>query len=67
MKDDKFTLNINVSKENDSTLLDKLELYFNIINHIFIGFVSIYMTIFCYQRGYSSRSLHVWLCTIGVS
>lgn len=47
------------------------EIYFNILNHIFIGAVSIHVTWYCFQmisldRYYIEYNLHVWLSTIGV-
>lgn len=39
---------------------------FNILNHILIAFVSIYMTYIAYSNGNVAISWHVFLCTIGV-
>lgn len=40
---------------------------FNTINHILIGFITIYLTFICSQTSMNARSWHVLLCTIGVS
>lgn len=44
-----------------------LENGFNTINHILIGFITIYLTFICSQTSMNARSWHVLLCTIGVS
>lgn len=46
---------------------DLLENGFNTINHILIGFITIYLTFICSQTNMSARSWHVLLCTFGVS
>lgn len=40
---------------------------FNTINHILIGFITIYLTFICSQTSMNARSWHVLLCTFGVS
>ncbi|CAD7086001.1 unnamed protein product [Hermetia illucens] len=52
--------------EPDSrSILEKLELLLNTLNHMLIGFVSIYMTWYGLSHNLSSVPLHAWLCTIG--
>lgn len=51
---------------NKKTVLEKIEIVLNFINHFFIGFISIYMTYLCINVGLKTTSLHAWLCTIGV-
>lgn len=47
---------------------EKTQVYLNTLNHMFIATVSIYMTWLCFQMGFErSRTLHVFLCTLGVS
>lgn len=53
--------------EPDSrNILEKFELILNTLNHMLIGFVSIYMTWYGLSHNLSSVPLHAWLCTIGV-
>lgn len=50
------------------TAWEKTQIYLNTLNHMFIATVSIYVTWLCFQMGFErSRTLHVWLCTLGVS
>lgn len=44
----------------------KSQFYFNLLNHIIIFIVAIYMSILCYGTGNRAISWHAWLCTIGV-
>lgn len=44
-----------------------IQLVFNVINHILILIVSIYMAYVAYSNGNLAISWHVFLCTIGVS
>lgn len=48
------------------TIWDKVQLYFNTINHVIIGIISIYMSFICYRAGGTLYNWHAWLCTIGV-
>lgn len=52
---------------SNATALEKCEAYFNTINHMIISTITIYITYFCWNLGPTSGSLHIWLCTIGVS
>lgn len=56
-----------VIKKKKITVLEKVEVYLNTLNHMFIATVSIYLTWLCYGLGYSYLTMHMWLCTIGVS
>lgn len=48
--------------------MDKLEHLANIVSHVCIGFVTIYMTYLCLGLGgLKKTALHAWLCTLGVS
>lgn len=44
----------------------KVQTYFNIVNHIMICIVAVYMSFLCYGTGNVPISWHAWLCTIGV-
>lgn len=44
-----------------------IQTYFNLLNHIMISTVAVYMTFLCYSIGNFPITWHVWLCTIGVS
>lgn len=44
----------------------KIQSYFNLLNHILIFVVAIYMSVLCYGTGNRAISWHAWLCTIGV-
>lgn len=47
---------------------EKTQIYLNTLNHMFIATVSIYITWLSFQMGFHrTRTLHVWLCTLGVS
>lgn len=50
-----------------TTAWQKLKAYLDLLNHIMIFAVTIYISYVCYGYGPSNSSLHVWLCTIGVS
>lgn len=43
-----------------------VQIYFNILNHMLIFSVAIYMTFLCVRAGNLPISWHAWLCTIGV-
>lgn len=45
----------------------KIQTYFNVLNHILVSIVAVYMTCLCYRAGNKPISWHAWLCTIGVS
>lgn len=51
----------------DLSLFDKLGIYSNVLNHILIGAVSLYVTWQCWHVGFTFYTWHVWLSTIGVS
>lgn len=54
--------------KNESLLWEKIESYLSILNHMIIGATTIYLSYVSYYIKKSrSRSLHVWLCLIGVS
>lgn len=44
----------------------KIQFVFNLLNHILIFVVAIYMSFLCYGTGNRPISWHAWLCTIGV-
>lgn len=48
-------------------ILQRLEYFFNVLNQICIGFVTIYMSWLCLRTGLAGTGLHAWLVTIGVS
>lgn len=50
-----------------TTAWQKLKAYLDLLNHVMIFVVTIYVSYVCYGYGPSNSSLHVWLCTIGVS
>lgn len=54
-------------KVSASSLWTKIQLYVNTINHVLIGFITIYMSIICYRAGGALFNWHAWLCMIGVS
>lgn len=62
---DKLTGLPDVGEEK--SMWDKVQVYFNTINHIIIGIISIYMSFICYRAGGTMYNWHAWLCTIGVS
>ncbi|XP_055300560.1 transmembrane reductase CYB561D2-like isoform X2 [Sitodiplosis mosellana] len=43
----------------------KIQTYFNVLNHCMISIVAVYMTFFCYNVGNRLITWHVWLCSIG--
>lgn len=45
----------------------RVQIYFNVLNHVLISSVAIYMSFLCYRAGNLPISWHSWLCTIGVS
>lgn len=45
----------------------RIEYFFNVLNQICIGFVTIYMSWLCLRMGLSGTALHAWLVTVGVS
>lgn len=45
----------------------KIQIYFNMINHVMIFIVAVYMTFLCYGTGNRFISWHAWLCCLGVS
>ena len=56
-----------VAKPSKKTFWEKVEITLNAINHMFIASISIYMTFLCLGLGYRPITLHIFLCTIGVS
>lgn len=60
----KSTQTLNMST---SITWQSIQITFNVVNHILIAFVSLYMTYIAYSNGNSAISWHVFLCTIGVS
>lgn len=44
-----------------------IQIAFNMINHILISIVAMYMTYIAYSNGNVAISWHVFLCTTGVS
>lgn len=44
-----------------------IQTYLNVLNHVMIGAVTVYMTFFCYSVGNRLITWHVWLCSTGVS
>lgn len=55
--------------EKDPTLSawQVIQTYFNLLNHVMISIVAVYMTFLCYGVGNYLITWHVWLCTLGVS
>lgn len=49
-----------------TTLWQKCQAYLDLINHMLIFAVCIYITFMCWYIGPTARSWHTWLCTIGV-
>lgn len=49
------------------TALSMVETYFNTINHMFIGTVTIYITWLCVGMEWNAMTWHILLCTFGVS
>lgn len=69
-------MNGKKSTDLESRLIEKvptrsawqvIQTYFNMLNHVMISIVSVYMTYICYGAGNQIITWHVWLCTIGVS
>lgn len=47
--------------------INKIQTYFNVINHIIVSIVAVYMSFLCYNAGNQPISWHAWLCALGVS
>lgn len=47
--------------------MEKLENLANVVAHVCIGFVTIYMSYLCLGLGLKKTALHAWLCTLGVN
>lgn len=45
----------------------KVQICLNVLNHITVIAVVVYMTYVCYNAEYQPITKHTWLCTIGVS
>lgn len=45
----------------------RVEFVINMVNHILIGFITIYLSWMCIRLNLKKTALHAWLCTIGVS
>ncbi|XP_031624356.1 cytochrome b561 domain-containing protein 2-like [Contarinia nasturtii] len=43
----------------------KIQTYLNVLNHVMISIVAVYMTFLCYNAGNRAISWHAWLCTLG--
>lgn len=56
-----------VSNKNKQNAWEMIQSHFNLLNHIMISIVAVYMTFLCYYAGNKPVSWHAWLCTIGVS
>lgn len=50
-----------------ATAMEKIQAYLDMVNHILIFTVTIYITFMCWYVGPTARSWHMWLCTMGVS
>lgn len=58
----------NMPSENLSrtkSIWIRVEFALNMINHMFIGFVAIYMSWMCMKLDLKKTALHAWLCTLG--
>lgn len=58
---------LNDTKMPKVSAWQKIQIYFNLVNHVLISIVAVYMSFLCYRAGSSAISWHAWLCTIGVS
>lgn len=68
MKEDQPpTLPVHAPKMPTRINWQSIQIVFNVINHILISIVSIYMTYVAYSNGNVAVSWHVFLCTTGVS
>lgn len=70
MKEDQpknIVLPAQATEVPDHFTWQSIQVAFNVINHILISIVSIYMTYVAYSNGNLAISWHVFLCTIGVS
>lgn len=54
-----------VSEKKSPTVGEVCVNLFNNLNHILVGFVSIYMTYGAFKTGYSILTLHAILCALG--
>ncbi|XP_055923570.1 transmembrane reductase CYB561D2-like isoform X2 [Eupeodes corollae] len=61
-----YTNNMPIEDSNRTTSKWlRLEFSLNLLNHIFIGFVTIYMSWMCINLDLKKTALHAWLCTLG--
>ncbi|XP_055372058.1 transmembrane reductase CYB561D2-like [Condylostylus longicornis] len=57
---------MDLRNNGDTTnFIEKIEIGFNLINHMLISFISIYMTYACLHLNLQKTALHAWLCTLG--
>lgn len=56
-----------MSTGNFSSAWKTCQTYLDMINHILIATVTIYISFVSYGIGATPRTWHMWLCTIGVS
>lgn len=51
---------------NTSSKTEKVEIFFNTLNHSFIAITTFYLTWYCFHVGFTEFiTFHVWLTTIG--
>lgn len=53
--------------KEETTAWDFTQTFFNTLNHVLIGTITIYMSFFCARMSLTNTlSLHALLCTLGV-
>lgn len=57
----------NTDRSSLGNALRIIQTCFNLLNHIFVSIVAVYMTFLCYNAGNQPVSWHAWLCCLGVS
>lgn len=58
---------LTMAQKAKATVLQKIEIILNTLNHVAIGAIAIYLTVLCWNLGPTAISLHTWLSAIGVS
>lgn len=61
-------MSVKTSSNSGEPLVNCLAVAFNTINHVLIGYVTIYLSYVSYMNGFGKLfTWHMFLCTIGVS
>lgn len=58
---------VNTDRSSMQNVLKMIQTCFNVLNHIIVSLVAVYMTFLCYNAGNQPVSWHAWLCALGVS